>query len=55
MHDIKLAFTHKTAPFFLCRVHLVPLAQEAPQDPQEPMALRDLLEELETPVLLEKR
>lgn len=36
-------------------VHLVPLVPEAPQDLQEPMALRDLLVVLETPVLSEKR
>lgn len=39
----------------LCRVHPVPLVQEAPQDPQELMALRVLLVVLETLVLLEKR
>lgn len=36
-------------------VHPVPLVPEAPQDPQELMALRDLLVALETLVLLEKR
>lgn len=39
----------------LCRVRPVPLVLEAPQDPQELMALRDLLVVLETLVLLEKR
>lgn len=39
----------------LCRVHLVLLVQEVPQDPQVLMALRDLLVELETLVPLEKR
>lgn len=36
-------------------VHPAPLVQEAPQDPQEPMALRDLQAALETLVQLEKR
>lgn len=36
-------------------VRPVPLVPEAPQDPLEPMALRDLLVELETPALWEKR
>lgn len=36
-------------------VHLVLLVQEAPQDPLEPMALRDPLAVSETLVLLEKR
>lgn len=36
-------------------VHLAPLVPEDLQDPQEPMALRDLLVVLETLVLLEKK
>lgn len=36
-------------------VHQAPLVLEVPQDPQEPMVLRDLLAVLETPVLSEKR
>lgn len=39
----------------LCRVHLVLLVQEAPQDLLELMALRDPLAASETLVLLEKR
>lgn len=36
-------------------VHPAPLVQEVPQDPQEPMALRDLRVALETLALLEKK
>lgn len=46
---------HKIVSSLSQRVHLAPLVPEDLQDPQEPMALRDLLVVLETPVLLEKK